>query len=169
MKQSSGKSVQITSVCYSSAKSTLKTLLTFSKVEKTKHKNFNFLHLLSFFLPFFFLFSSLPPSLPPFLPSFLPSFIPSFLPFSYPPFLTPKVYVVQECLTYLTLGLLLEIFSTGFHLRVSYDWRAMVSKLSPTRFAFSFVRLTFQAIIVWGWHVLSGHTRTIECERRTQR
>ena len=43
------KSLQTTSLCYSIAKSTLKTPLTFSKVEKTKHKNFDFVHLLSSF------------------------------------------------------------------------------------------------------------------------
>ena len=46
------KSLQTTSFCYSIAKSTLKTLLTFSNVEKTKHENFDFAHLLSSF--FFF-------------------------------------------------------------------------------------------------------------------
>ena len=49
MKQSREKSLPTTSLCYSIAKSTLKTLLTFSKVEKTKHENFSFVHLLSFF------------------------------------------------------------------------------------------------------------------------
>ena len=41
------KAYKTTSLCYSIAKSTLKTLLTFSKVEKTKHENFDFVHLLS--------------------------------------------------------------------------------------------------------------------------
>ena len=39
------------------AKSTLKTPLTFSKVEKTKHANFDFVHLLSSSSLFFFFFS----------------------------------------------------------------------------------------------------------------
>ena len=51
-KQRSEKSLQTTSFCYSIAKSIRKTLLTFSKVEKTKHENFDFVHLLSLF--FFF-------------------------------------------------------------------------------------------------------------------
>ena len=46
-KQRSEKSLQTTSLCYSIAKSTLKTPLRFSKVEKTKHENFDFVHLLS--------------------------------------------------------------------------------------------------------------------------
>ena len=37
-----------TSLCYSNAKSTLLAPLTFIKVEKTKHENFNFVHLSSF-------------------------------------------------------------------------------------------------------------------------
>ena len=41
------KNLQSTLLSYSIAKSTLKTLLTFSKVEKTKHEIFNFVHLLS--------------------------------------------------------------------------------------------------------------------------
>ena len=41
------------SLCYSNAKSTLKVLLTFNNVEKTKLENFDFVHLLtSFFLSF---------------------------------------------------------------------------------------------------------------------
>ena len=36
------------SLSYSNAESTLKALLTFNRVEKTKHKNFDFVH---FFLP----------------------------------------------------------------------------------------------------------------------
>ena len=54
-KQRSEKSVQTTTLCYSIAKSTLKTPLTFSKVKKTKHENFDFVHLLS--SSFFFLVS----------------------------------------------------------------------------------------------------------------
>ena len=54
-KQRSEKSLQTTSLCYSIAKSTLKTPLTFSKVEKTKHENFDFVHILS--SSFFFLLS----------------------------------------------------------------------------------------------------------------
>ena len=50
------KSLQTTSLCYSIAKSTLKTPLTFSKVEKTKHENFDFVHLLSSSSSFFFFF-----------------------------------------------------------------------------------------------------------------
>ena len=46
-KQRSEKSLQTTSFCYSIAKSILKTPPTFSKVEKTKHENFDFVHLLS--------------------------------------------------------------------------------------------------------------------------
>ena len=47
MKQRSEKRLQTTSVCYSINKSTLKTPLTFAKVEKTKHENLDFGHLLS--------------------------------------------------------------------------------------------------------------------------
>ena len=47
------KSLQTTSLCYSIAKSTLKTPLTFSKVDKTKHENFDFVHLSSSFFFFF--------------------------------------------------------------------------------------------------------------------
>ena len=54
-KQRGEKSLQTTSLCYSIAKSTLKTPLTFSKVDKTKHENFDFVHLLS---SSFFLFLS---------------------------------------------------------------------------------------------------------------
>ena len=46
-KQRSEKSLQTTSLCYSIAKCTLKTPLTFSKVKKTKLEKFDFLHLLS--------------------------------------------------------------------------------------------------------------------------
>ena len=46
-KQRSPKSLQTTSLGYSIAKSALKVQLTFSKVEKTKVKNVNFVHLLS--------------------------------------------------------------------------------------------------------------------------
>ena len=49
-KQRSEKSLQTTSLCYSIAKSILKTPLTFSKVEKTKYENFDFVHLLSSFI-----------------------------------------------------------------------------------------------------------------------
>ena len=56
----SKKSLQTTSLGYSIAKSTLKTPLTFSEVEKTKHENFHCVHLLSSF--FFFLLSSSFPS-----------------------------------------------------------------------------------------------------------
>ena len=45
-KQRSEKSLQTTSFCYSIAKSVLKTPLTFNKVKKTKHENFDFVHLL---------------------------------------------------------------------------------------------------------------------------
>ena len=55
------KAYRLTSLRYSIAKYTLKTPLTFSKVEKTKHENFDFVHLLSsssfFFFFFFFFFS----------------------------------------------------------------------------------------------------------------
>ena len=44
------------SLCYTNAKSTIKVLLTFKKVEKTKLENFDFVHLLFPFL--FFLLSS---------------------------------------------------------------------------------------------------------------
>ena len=44
-KQRSPKSLQTTSLGYSIAKSALKVQLTFSKVEKTKVKNVNFVHL----------------------------------------------------------------------------------------------------------------------------
>ena len=47
----------ITSLFYI-AKSTLKTPLTFSKVEKTQHENFDFVHLLSSFLLLLLLLSS---------------------------------------------------------------------------------------------------------------
>ena len=52
-KQRSDKSLKTTSLCYSIAKSTLKTLLTFSKVEKTKHEIFDFVYLLSSSSSFF--------------------------------------------------------------------------------------------------------------------
>ena len=52
-KQRSEKSLQTTSLCYSIAKSSLKPPLTFSKVEKTKRENFDFVHLLSSFFFFF--------------------------------------------------------------------------------------------------------------------
>ena len=52
MKQRTVKSLQTTSPCYSNAKSTLKVPLTFNRVKKTKHKNFNFVLFLS--SPFFF-------------------------------------------------------------------------------------------------------------------
>ena len=51
------KCFQTTSICYSFAKSSLKSLINFSKVEKTKHENFDFVHLLSSSF-FFFLVSS---------------------------------------------------------------------------------------------------------------
>ena len=59
-KQRNEKSLETISLCYSIAKSTLKTPLTFSKVEKTKHENFAFVHLLllSSFVFFFFFFCS---------------------------------------------------------------------------------------------------------------
>ena len=60
MKQRSSKSLQITSLCCSIAISTHKVLLTFNKVEKTKHEKFNFIHLSLFlpsFLSFFFSFA----------------------------------------------------------------------------------------------------------------
>ena len=50
MKQRSSKSLQTASLCYSNAKSTLLVLLTFNRVEKTKHKNFNFVHIFLFFI-----------------------------------------------------------------------------------------------------------------------
>ena len=43
------KRLQTTSLCYSNAKSTLKVLLTFNRVEKTKLEKFDFVHFLSFF------------------------------------------------------------------------------------------------------------------------
>ena len=43
-KQRGEKSLQTTSLCFSIAKSTLKIPLTFSKVEITKHENFDFVH-----------------------------------------------------------------------------------------------------------------------------
>ena len=51
-KQRSAKRLQTTSLSYSNAESTLKVTLTFNKVKKTKRENFNFVHLLSFFLSF---------------------------------------------------------------------------------------------------------------------
>ena len=48
MRQRSSKSLQTTSLRYSNAKSSPKALPTFSKVEKTKLENFNFVQLLSF-------------------------------------------------------------------------------------------------------------------------
>ena len=45
-KQRSANSLQITSICYFNAKSALLVLLTFIKVEKTKHEIFHFLILL---------------------------------------------------------------------------------------------------------------------------
>ena len=47
MKQRSSKCLQTTSLSYSNAKSTLKVPLTFNTLEKTKHKNLNFIHLFS--------------------------------------------------------------------------------------------------------------------------
>ena len=55
-KQRSAKSLQKTSLNYSNAKSSLQVPLTFNKVEKNKHKNFYFVHLLflsAFFVCFF--------------------------------------------------------------------------------------------------------------------
>ena len=45
------KSIQTISLCYSDVKSPLLVPLTFNRVYKTKHENFNFNHLLSSFLP----------------------------------------------------------------------------------------------------------------------
>ena len=45
-KQRSAKSIQTISLRYSSAKSTLKVLLNYNKVEKTEHENFDFVLLL---------------------------------------------------------------------------------------------------------------------------
>ena len=53
-KQRSERSLQTTSLCYSIAKSTFKTPLTSSKVEKTKPENFAFVHILSSSSSFFF-------------------------------------------------------------------------------------------------------------------
>ena len=55
LKQRSSKSLQTTSLCYCNAKSTLKVLLIFNKVDKTNVENLDFIHLVpssssSFFL-----------------------------------------------------------------------------------------------------------------------
>ena len=52
--QRSSKTLQTTSFFYFIAKSTRQVLLTFLKVEKTKHENFYLVHLLSFFFLFYF-------------------------------------------------------------------------------------------------------------------
>ena len=51
IKAEEAKSLHATSLCYSNTKSTLLVPLTFIKFEKTKHKNSNFVHLLSSSLP----------------------------------------------------------------------------------------------------------------------
>ena len=118
------KSLKTTSLCYSNAKSTPKILLTFSKVEKTKVENFDFVPLLSSF--FFFL---LPQN-------------------------KSKVYGLCEGLTYQTTALLTCYKPTCFELHVSYKWRLMAWKLSLSGLVFSYVLfLAFYQIIVWTWHV----------------
>ena len=130
-KQRGEKSSQATSPGYSIAKSTLKVPLTLNKVEKTKVENFDFVHLLSssssssssssFFFFFFFFFSIKHNS---------------------------KTIRRVQILRIPAIALLMKIIPTCFELRASYDWRVMASKLSRTRFAFSFVRfLAFHAII----------------------
>ena len=49
-KQTSVECLQTTFLRYFNAKSTLKVPLAFNKVEKMEHKNFDFVHLLSFLL-----------------------------------------------------------------------------------------------------------------------
>ena len=141
-KQRSEKSLQTTSLCYSIAKSTLKTPLTFSKVEKNKHENFDFVHLLSFF---FFLLS-----------------------FSFIKHNSKTIRCVQilnipnDCSAD---GDYSYMFWAVYELRLASYGLKTVS----TRFAFSFVRfLAFHAIIVWAWHVWSGHTWTTERVRYMQ-
>ena len=95
-KQRSEKSLQTTSLCYSIAKSTLKTPLTFSKVEKTKLENFDFVHLLS-----------------------------SSSSSSSSSSITQKLYGVCKYKTYQMIALLMEIIPTCFELFTTYDWRAM--------------------------------------------
>ena len=48
-KQRSEKGLQATPICYCIENSTLKTPLTFNKVEKTKHESFAFVHISFFF------------------------------------------------------------------------------------------------------------------------
>ena len=48
MKHCSGKCLQTTSFNYSNAKSTILVPVTFNTFEKTKHENFNFVHLVCF-------------------------------------------------------------------------------------------------------------------------
>ena len=49
MKRRSAKSLQLTSLCYSNARFTLKVPLNFTNDEKAKHEYFDFTCLLSFF------------------------------------------------------------------------------------------------------------------------
>ena len=144
-KQRSEKSLQTTSLCYSIAKPTLKSTLTFSTVEKTKHENFDFVHLLS---SFFFLLSS----------SFFFSIRHNSKTVRWMQILSmPKIPLLMK--------IILPCFWAVYELRLaSYGL-----KLFQTRFGFSFVRfLAFQQIMVWAWHVWSGHTRTTDRVRCMQ-
>ena len=63
----------------------------------------------------------------------------------------------------------MRIIPTCFEVYTNYDCRVVALKLSQTRFVFSFVRFfAFHTIIVWAWHVWSGHTRTTERLRYMQ-
>ena len=100
MNQNSAKILQTTIFCYSNAKSTLKLLLTFNKVEKTKPENS------ILFLFFFFLFSSSSPGI------------------------NGKVYGVSKYLTYQTIAVLTCYIPICFELCVSYKWWVMAQMLS---------------------------------------
>ena len=108
--QRSPKSVQATSLGYSIAKSALKVVLTFSKVEKTKLKNVHFVHLLS---------SSSSSSS------------------SFQTRIAQKLYGVCECYTYQTTALLPDIFlfwfGAAYKLRLTSYGQETVSPVLDTR------------------------------------
>ena len=143
-KQRSEKSLQTTSLCYSIAKFTLKTPLTFSKVEKTKHKNFDFVHLLSsssfFFFFFFFSIKHNSKTIQYVQILRIPNDCSANDDYSY------MFWAVYE----------LRLASYGLK-TVSNTLRVLLRTL-----------LSFHTIIVWARHVWSGHTWTTECVRYMQ-
>ena len=132
------KSLQTTSLCYSIAKSTLKTPLTLSKVEKTKHEKFRFCSSSFFFFP-----SS----------SMTQKTIRCVQILSIP----------NDCSAN---GDYSYMFLSCVRATTGELWPKKLSQ-TRFAFSFVRL-LAFHPIIVWAWHVWSGYTWTTESVRYMQ-